>query len=129
MTPSPKLITELAANEIFVFGSNLSGIHGAGAAYTAHKQFGAEWAVVEGMTGQCYAIPTKARNVWASLSLDRIGASIERFLKVAAATPDKIFLVTEIGCGYAGYEPKDIAPLFHDNEIPANVRLPERFIL
>jgi len=96
---------------IFVFGSNKAGIHGAGAAQTARLTFGAAPGVGEGRTGLAYAIPTKDEN-FNVLSLSHIGESVHRFIEYAEFNPDLVFKVTQIGCGYAGYSPSDIAPLF-----------------
>lgn len=123
---TPTNITSLAANEIFVFGSNLSGRHGKGAALTAFKKFGAIYGQGVGLMGQSYGIPTKGRFL-EILPLPKIGNHIENFLRFARARSDLKFLVTEIGCGLAGYRPCQIAPLF-GNDIPANVVLPAAFL-
>jgi hypothetical protein len=119
-------ITKLAPHEIFVFGSNLAGIHGAGAAKFARQRFGAELGVGCGRTGQCYAIATKDSFI-RSRSLEAIASSVADFKRYASNHPDLVFLVTEIGCGLAGYSPKEIAPMFKD--CPPNVNLPDRFVL
>ena len=117
-------ITELKSNQIFVFGSNESGIHGAGAAKQA-LEWGAVFRQGEGLQGATYAIPTKDRTVMRSLSIEEIRPYVERFLEFAKKNTQHEFLVTEIGCGLAGLHPKDVAPLF--KEVPSNVILPERF--
>ena len=104
-------ITELPDNTIIVFGSNLAGIHGAGAARQAHQQFGAEWGVGEGPTGRCYALPTKDEKIH-TLPLDKIQGHVLWFIGYAAEHPELEFLVTPIGCGLAGYSPKQIGPMF-----------------
>lgn len=122
------LITSLKENEIFVFGSNEAGIHGAGAAKTA-LQWGAKLGVGVGLVGQTYAIPTKDKNI-KTLSLDEIKTYINQFILFAQNNPQYKFLVTEIGCGLAGFEVKDIAPLFYIpgiDVIPKNIILPKRF--
>ncbi len=119
-------ITSLKANEIFVFGSNLAGRHGRGAALIAKRKFGAKWGQGYGLMGQSYGICTKGRKL-DILPLTRISVHIINFIKFAVANPQLHFLVTPIGCGLAGYSPKDIAPLFFRNEIPENVSLPESF--
>ena len=53
-------------------------------------------------------------------------AEIDTFVEFAESRPDLTFLVTEIGCGIAGYTPADVAPLFP--RVPLNVRLPESFV-
>lgn len=126
MKCSPDRITALKPLEIFVFGSNLAGRHGAGAAKLAHNHFGFPAGVGEGLHGQAYAIPTKSLKL-KTLHLERINWGIIDFLTCAVWHPRRIFLVTEIGCGLAGYEPKDIAPLFFKHHIPENVLLPRRF--
>lgn len=121
------MITSLKDNEIFVFGSNLAGRHGRGAALTALRKFGAKNGQASGLMGKSYGIPTKDRNLKV-LSLDKIEIHIKRFLKFTKENPQLIFLVTEIGCGLAGYKPKQIAPLFFNYDISGNVKLPESFI-
>lgn len=97
-------------NSYFVFGSNLKGIHGAGAAKQARMDFGAQLGVGEGYTGRSYAIPTKDRNLKV-LDLDTIGFHIRKFVEETQKEKNH-FYVTPIGCGLAGYEPEDIAPMF-----------------
>ena len=103
------MITELKDNEVFVFGSNEAGIHGAGAAKQALEEFGAEKGKGFGWFGQSYGIPTKDYNI-RSLPLPTIEMYTGEFLRIAKTQPDITFLVTAIGCGLAGYKPKDIAP-------------------
>jgi hypothetical protein len=124
MKYTPEHITSLNPNEVFVFGSNLAGIHGAGAARFAHKVFGAEWGIGVGMTGKCYALPTKDQDIW-TLSLNKIQEYVLDFLQYAKENPNKTFLVTPVGCGLAGWTPDDIAPLFKDH--PKNVIIPREF--
>lgn len=126
MKPSPEHIAHLEPNEVFVFGSNLAGVHGAGAAKLARK-FGAVMGEGVGPHGQTYAIATKDEEI-NTIALNLIEYQIEDFLYYAKSHPKKTFLVTAIGCGLAGYKPKDIAPLFFRHEIPDNVRLPTSFI-
>jgi len=125
MNITPDKITELKPNEVFVFGSNEVGIHGAGAAKLAHEKFGAKWGVGLGLEGKTYAIPTKDYNI-KTLDLYRINLYVLYFKTDVKRHKDLNFLVTEIGCGLAGYEPKDIAPFFKD--APENVFLPKKFI-
>ncbi len=108
-------------NRIFVFGSNLAGIHGAGAARTALEQHGAVWKVGEGLAGNSYAIPTK-NGMLHTLPLDDIKQYVDRFIQFAKLRTDLQFFVTRIGCGLAGYSDYDIAPLFKDS--PDNCELP-----
>lgn len=110
--------------EIFVFGSNLAGRHGAGAALHARKEHGAIYGHGRGLQGNSYAIPTKDHNV-KTLPLNEIKFYVNTFLLFAKENPDMIFNVTAIGCGLAGYKPYDIAPMFKDHT--ENVRLPKEF--
>jgi hypothetical protein len=96
---------------IFVFGSNLAGVHGAGAAQEALVNWGAEFHVGRGLTGSAYAIPTKNYEIQ-TLPLAAIGAFVDEFIDFAAANSDMYFLVTPIGCGLASYSHEEIAPLF-----------------
>lgn len=111
--------------DIFVFGSNLRGVHGAGAARWALAHYGAQYGVGVGRTGQAYAIPTKKAPTMLEsdrLSLVAISGYVVDFLDYARAHPDDVFLTTRIGCGLAGYRREDIAPFFKG--APDNVRLP-----
>jgi hypothetical protein len=96
---------------IFVFGSNLSGIHGAGAARHAMDKHGAKWGIGVGMSGESYAIPSKDADI-NTMPIEAIRPYVEDFLAFAKANSQMNFLVTQIGCGLAGYTPHDIAPLF-----------------
>ena len=115
-------ITSLKENEVFVFGSNLQGAHGGGAAAIANKKFGAEWGVGVGMTGQCYAIPTMQGGV------GTIKPYVDEFIHYASEHQEKTFLVTRIGCGIAGFTDAEIAPLFRDALPLENVTLPKSFV-
>lgn len=99
---------------IWVFGSNLSGVHGAGAAKVALKRFGAVSGAFGGLIGRSYAIPTKGRiqDGLPVLPLEQIAKSIETFVQVTHNRPDLSFFLTRVGCGLAGYEDCQIAPLF-----------------
>lgn len=97
--------------EIFVFGSNLAGVHGAGAAKVAYKKHGARWGMGVGHYGCSYAIPTKDQNI-KTLPIETVKVFINAFLAYAGYNPELDFKVTRIGCGLAGYEDKDIAPMF-----------------
>ena len=116
---TPDFITRLEPNEIFVFGSNLAGFHGGGAARIAYEQFGAEWGVGVGRTGQCYAIPTMQGGV------ETIRPYVDEFIRYAEQHPELTFLVTRIGCGIAGFTDEQIAPLFAAARDLQNVALPE----
>ena len=119
---TPEKITHLENNEIFVFGSNLAGSHGGGAARLAHNRFGAVWGQGVGLQGQCYAIPTMHGGV------DAIKPYVDEFISFAKLHPEFIFLVTKIGCGIAGFRDGDIAPLFAAAIDAENVILPESFV-
>jgi hypothetical protein len=125
MRTTPENITQLNANEIFVFGSNLSGYHAGGAARTAMK-WGAQWGQEKGLQGQTYAIPTKDY-ILKTLPIEKIKPFVDGFIIFAKKNQNLTFLITEIGCGLAGYEPKDIAPLFIDAVNINNIYLPKRF--
>jgi hypothetical protein len=99
---------------IFTFGSNLSGIHGLGAARHAHLKHGAIWGVAEGPTGRSYAIPTKDASIRHTLPLEEISRYVNRFIAYARVSPDLTFQVTCIGCGLAGLKHVQVAPLFKD---------------
>jgi len=119
-------INSLAENQIFVFGSNLSGIHGKGAAKTA-LGWGAKWGQAKGLQGRTYGIPTKDASIRRTLGISEIKPFVDEFIIFAKDNPHLIFLVTEIGCGLAGLKPKQIAPLFSECKELSNVYLPYRF--
>lgn len=119
-----KDMTQPAEDELFVFGSNLAGIHGAGAARYALKHLGAKWGHGVGITGKCYAIPTKGYNI-ETIPLTEIKDYVDMFIEYAYNTPNKYF-ITRLGCGLAGYTDSDIAPMFKN--APANCNLPEEWI-
>lgn len=127
MKTTPENITKLAEHEVFVFGSNLSGRHGKGAAKTA-LQWGAKWGQASGIMGKTYGIPTKDATIKRTLSIDEIRPFVDEFIDWATYHTKNVFLVTEIGCGLAGYNPKDIAHLFKRAVGIGNIILPERFI-
>ena len=119
---TPRFIDTLRPEEVFVFGSNLQGAHGGGAARTAYEKFGAEWGVGVGPTGRCYAIPTMQGGV------ETIKPYTDEFIKYAGQHPEKVFLVTRIGCGIAGFRDSEIAPLFRSGLDMDNVVLPDSFL-
>ena len=123
MRTTPDKITSLGPNEVFVFGSNLAGRHGKGAAWDAVK-FGAIYGQGDGLMGRTYGISTKDRNLRVE-SLHAIGIRVDKFRRFALANPELTFLVTPIGCGLAGYKPSQIAPMFKNS--PSNVILPASF--
>ena len=119
---TPDFITELKDNEIFVFGSNLQGMHGGGAARLAYEKFGAIWGQGVGLQGQSYGIPTMHGGV------DAIKPYVDEFIEFAKSHPELTFLVTRIGCGIAGFRDEEIAPLFNECIEIDNVILPRSFI-
>lgn len=114
-------ITELKANEIFVYGSNLAGAHGGGAARLAYNRFGAVWGQGVGLQGQSYAIPTMQGGV------ETIKPYVDEFIRFAKEHPELKFLVTKIGCGIAGFKVDEIAPLFYHAIDCENIVLPKDF--
>ena len=118
---TPERITELKPNEIFVFGSNLAGAHGGGAARLAYNRFGAVWGQGVGLQGQSYAIPTMQGGV------ETIKPYVDEFIAFAKQHQEMKFLVTKIGCGIAGFTIDEIAPLFADAIEVENVILPKEF--
>lgn len=114
-------------DEIFVFGSNLSGIHGKGAALTARKLYGAKLGQGWGLQGRSFAIPTKDRNI-KTLPLHIIKTYIDVFYWYAQNKPNMKFFVTAIGCGLAGYRHEEIAPMFLKFKDLKNVRLPPEWV-
>ena len=124
-TETPKIAADridiLEEHEIFVFGSNLAGRHGGGAARAANMKFGAEWGVGVGLTGQSYAIPTMQGGV------ETIKPYVDEFIRFAQENPGLKFLVTRIGCGIAGFKDEEIAPLFDKAMQVPNIYLPETF--
>lgn len=118
---TPDFITELKENEIFVFGSNLQGMHGGGAARLAHEKFGAIWGQGVGLQGQSYGIPTMHGGV------DAIKPYVDEFIEFAKSHPELTFFVTRIGCGIAGFRDEEIAPLFKECIEIDNVILPRSF--
>ena len=118
---TPRWIDSLKENEIFVFGSNLAGMHGGGAARIACLHFGAVMGKGVGLQGQSYAIPTMQGGV------ETIRPYVNDFLDFAKHHPEMQFLVTPIGCGIAGFEAEDIAPLFEEAKQMKNISLPESF--
>ena len=118
---SPDLINNLKDNEIFVFGSNLEGMHGGGAARIAYNNFGAVWGQGVGLQGQSYGIPTMHGGV------DVIKPYVDEFINFAKSHPELKFLVTRIGCGIAGFRDEEMAPLFKDAFEIENIYLPKSF--
>ena len=119
---TPCMISALKENEIFVFGSNLGGMHGGGAARAAYNRFGAVWGQGVGLQGQSYAIPTMQGGV------ETIKPYVDEFIEFAQTHPELKFLVTRIGCGIAGFRDEQIAPLFATAIDKENIILPKEFV-
>ena len=119
---APAHIEELGTNEIFVFGSNLQGLHDGGAARMARERFGAIMGQGVGLQGQSYAIPTMQDGI------DTIKPYIDDFITFAKTHVNLHFIVTRVGCGIAGFRDEDIAPLFQEATSLTNVSLPKGFI-
>lgn len=118
---TPEWIDDLQENQVFVFGSNLAGMHGGGAARVARLRFGAVMGNGVGMQGRSYAIPTMQGGT------ETIRPYVNDFIAYAKEHPELTFLVTPIGCGIAGFEPEDIAPLFELASNVENIWLPKSF--
>ena len=114
-------ITHLEPDEIFVFGSNLEGIHAGGAAKVAVEKFGAKMGQGVGIQGQSYAIPTMQGGI------ETIKPYVDDFIDLAYEWDQNTFYVTRIGCGIAGFKDEEIAPLFDRAYDLYNVRLPKSF--
>ena len=119
---TPDFINSLTANEIFVFGSNLRGMHAGGAARIASLKFGAIMGQGVGLQGQSYAIPTMQGGV------ETIKPYVDEFIAFARQHTELTFLVTRIGCGIAGFVDEQIAPLFVEALDAPNVKLPKSFV-
>ena len=115
---TPERITSLAPNEIFVFGSNLAGMHGGGAAWVAYRKFGAIMGQGVGLQGRSYGIPTMQGGV------ETIKPYVDEFIEFAKSRQDLTFLVTRIGCGIAGFSDEEISPLFEKAHEVENIVLP-----
>jgi len=129
---SPDYITELKEDEIFTFGSNIQSRHGAGAAKLAVDKFGAIYGQAEGLQGQSYAIITTdlSKSYRPSVDIQVVKDSIDKFIEFAINQPHLTFLVTEIGCGLAGFTVEQVAPMFKRVllECISNIRLPKQFV-
>ena len=119
---TPNYIRELKENEIFVFGSNLEGMHGGGAARTAVEHFGAIWGQGVGLQGKSYGIPTMQGGI------ETIKPYVDEFIEFAKQRRDLFFYVTKIGCGIAGFKEEEIAPLFAEALKEENIALPKSFV-
>ena len=115
METTPERLCALPVGSFFVFGCNASGAHGGGAARVALDKFGAIWGQGEGLQGQSYALPTME-------GFDALRAAAERFVTFAGEHPELRFYRTKVGCGIAGHDESDVAPLF--DATPDNVVKP-----
>lgn len=123
---TPENIDSLTPNQIFVFGSNLGGFHGGGAARKAYDDFGAIWGQGEGLQGDSYALPTKDEKIQ-TLPLYKIKKHVDTLFKVCCMNSDKQFLITKVGCGLAGLSVENIGPMFKNFILLPNVVLPKEF--
>ena len=119
---TPERISELKENDVFVFGSNLAGAHGGGAAWLAYRRFGAVWGEGVGLHGRTYAILTMQGGV------DTVKPYVDDFILFSKEHKELTFLVTRIGCGIAGFRNEEIAPLFKDAICVENIILPKEFV-
>ncbi|MBR1627588.1 MAG: hypothetical protein IJ681_10665 [Bacteroidales bacterium] len=119
---TPDSIRNLKEDEVFVFGSNLQGAHGGGAARVALDKFGAKWGQGVGLQGQSYGIPTMHGGV------EAIKPYVDEFIEFARQHKELFFYVTRIGCGIAGFEDNEIAPLFKEALGENNICLPKSFV-
>ena len=117
---TPSKVKALRKGQIFVFGSNCHGSHGAGAARVAVEKFGAIWGQGEGLQGSSYALPTME-------GIENLEKAVKRFTEFAGEHQKLEFLVTAVGCGIAGYAPEEVAPFFSDAAFLRNVYLPLSF--
>lgn len=113
---------EVTKELIFVFGSNLAGIHGAGAAKYAKDNYGAVSGVGAGLTGNSYAIPTKAHPTQ-TLPLFKISQYFDEFVSFARGHPEKLFMLTPIGTGLAGHNKREVWAMIKRAGVPSNVVL------
>lgn len=123
---TPDIVNNISPNQVFVFGSNLAGRHGKGAAKTALR-WGAKWGCPKGLSGNTYAIPTKDFHIRNTLAIEQIRIYVDEFIDFAITNKEYVFLVTEIGCGLAKLDYKDVAPLFARAIEISNIHLPINF--
>jgi len=118
------MITSLKENEIFIFGSNMKGLHIGGAAKQAYEQFGADWGIAEGLSGRTYAFPTLEPEM-TQRGIKALERSRDRLFATARALSEKTFLLTAVGTGIAQYEVAVMKKLFENP--PSNIILPSEF--
>lgn len=124
---TPENVISLKPNEVFVFGSNLGGFHGGGAAKLAYLKFGAVYGEGVGHFGQSYALPTKDERI-ETLSIEEIKRYVSGLYQYIVGNPQLFFIITKVGCGLAGYSTDDIKPLFESFEELENISLPIEFV-
>ena len=112
---------------IFVFGSNLAGIHGAGAAKDAHKYYGAQWGIGRGLTGSAYALPTKGWDIQ-PMPWPWVRENIREFVEFAKGNPKYEFALTPVGTGLAGHSKKDVWEALQEFGLPDNVYLTSSWV-
>lgn len=125
---TPDFVMELDKDEVFVFGSNLNGMHAGGASLMALRNFGAEWGKAEGIQGQSYAIPTDIRGEAVENVSAYLKKHIDKFIEYAKDHQEKTFLVTKVGCGNAGFDEEFMAQFFKEALDMKNARLPREFV-
>jgi hypothetical protein len=124
---TPRHISSLYQNQVFVFGSNLDGLHIGGAAAFAQRNFGALKGIREGLAGNSYALPTMI-TTGVRLSIKEIEGHVQKLHTCVLNNPDIFFLITPIGTGIAGYTAAHLAHLFKDFLDIKNCSLPLEFI-
>lgn len=110
-------------SRIFVFGSNLLGVHGAGAAAYARKELGAQWGVGEGLTGRTYALPT-CYQPGEPITLQELAVYMNNFFEFAEGRQDLQFFLSKVGCGIAGFDEAEVAWIVNELGVPENVDIP-----
>jgi len=120
---TPDNIEKLEPNQVFVFGSNLAGRHGAGAARVALEKFGAKYGIGEGLQGQSYAFPT-LDSYFRKVPVLTLKMAVYNLYQTCHLNPDKEFLLTKVGCGIAGFDEDYMKSLFYEPR-PANLIFPE----
>lgn len=127
---TPEKISELAPNEIFIFGSNENGEHLGGAARIAYEKFGAKWGQSSGISGQSYGIPTLDRDM-AQVEPELIYIHLVDLIEYVQKHPKNTFYLTKIGCGIAGWSADEIKDIFWEamgeNPLPENLYIPKEF--
>ena len=118
---TPEKVNKVRNNEIYVFSSNLQGLHNDGTARIAFQRYGAVMGQSVGLQGKCYAIPTLQGEP------NIVRPYVDELLEFVKQHPEQTFIVTKIGTDIAGYTPQDIAPMFKKAVWMKNVRLPQEY--